>query len=252
MMFMQQTEATTCSTIEPTISRGVQLREESACKPGRGAPSGNKNAETHGFYRRKIKLEAVSFDDLNFSSSGGEQLRKRFIELLNHCGGEHLVSAVRRRIIERVCLHLSYACAPFEQIQSLTDMVSSQMRESLALDNGCTLAAYPCMPAAVRGIRARVVSFNNIHQSDNVFVVAAMYSASVGIGGLVGSRPIWSYSFLSMLPRASRSRTIGINVRLRRLTIRGPNSTRYKSRQSSWYLVKTTRSKRRRRTAETR
>ena len=24
-----------------------------------------------------------------------------------------------------------------------------------------------------------------------------MYSASVGIGGLVGSRPIWSYSFLS-------------------------------------------------------
>jgi hypothetical protein len=39
---------------------------------------------------------------LNFSSSGGEQLRKRFIELLNHCGGEHLVSAVRRRLIERV------------------------------------------------------------------------------------------------------------------------------------------------------
>src|SRR5262249_57990630 len=56
-----------------------------------------------------------------------------------------------------------------------TDMVSSQMRESLALDNGCTLAAYPCRPAAVRGIRARVVSFNNIHQSDNAFVVAAMY-----------------------------------------------------------------------------
>src|SRR5262249_13188098 len=48
------------------------------------------------------KLEAVSFDDLNFSSSGGEQLRKRFIELLNHCGGEHLASAVRRRLIERV------------------------------------------------------------------------------------------------------------------------------------------------------
>src|SRR5262249_26948069 len=102
MMCTQQTEATTCPTIEPTISRGVQLHEESACKPGRGGRSGNKNAETHGYYRRKIKLEAVSFDDLNFSSSGGEQLPKRFIELLNHCGGEHLVSAVRRRIIERV------------------------------------------------------------------------------------------------------------------------------------------------------
>jgi len=125
------------------------------------------------------------------------------------------------------------------------------MRESLALDNGCTLAAYPCRPAAVRGIRARVVSFNNIHQSDHAFVVAAMHSASVGIGGLVGSRPIWSYSFVSVLPRASRSWMIGINVRLHRLTIRGPNSTRYKSRQSSWYSVKTTRSMRRRRLAET-
>src|SRR5215831_14862984 len=60
------------------VSRGVQLHEESACKPGRGAPNGNKNAETHGYYRRKIKLEAVSFDDLNFSSSGGQQLRDVF------------------------------------------------------------------------------------------------------------------------------------------------------------------------------
>src|SRR5262249_36953912 len=94
MMFTQQTEATTCPTIEPTISRGVPLHEESACKPGRGAPSGNKNAETHGYYRRKIKLEAVSFDDLNFSSSGGEQLPKRFIELMNHCDTLSLLSGV--------------------------------------------------------------------------------------------------------------------------------------------------------------
>jgi len=56
----------------------------------------------------------------------------------------------------------SYACAPFEQIPLLTDMVSSQMRESLALDNGCTLAAYPCRPAAVRGIRARVVVLDEL------------------------------------------------------------------------------------------
>jgi hypothetical protein len=40
MMFTQRTEATTCPTIEPTISRGVQLHEESECKPARGAPSG--------------------------------------------------------------------------------------------------------------------------------------------------------------------------------------------------------------------
>src|SRR5262245_4243437 len=79
---------------EEDVTRGQKTR--------RGAPSGNKNAETHGYYRRKIQLEAVSFKDLNFSSSGGEQLRKRFLELLKHCGGEHVVSAVRRRLIERV------------------------------------------------------------------------------------------------------------------------------------------------------
>ena len=53
------------------------------------------------------------------------------------------------------CLHLSYACAPFEQIQLLTDMVSSQMRESLALDNGCTLSAYPCSGGRSRNPSAR-------------------------------------------------------------------------------------------------
>src|SRR5215813_1802899 len=102
MMFTEQTEAKTCPTIEPTISRGVQLHEESACKPGRGAPSGNKNAETHGYYRRKIKLEAVSFEDLNFSSSGGEQLPKPFSRIAEPLWCEHLVSAVRRRISEPV------------------------------------------------------------------------------------------------------------------------------------------------------
>src|SRR5262252_6361571 len=218
MMFTQQTEATTCPTIEPTISREVPLHEDLRVNLAEGAPSGNKNAETHGYYRRKIKLEAVSFDDLNFSSSGGEQLRKRFLELLNHCGGEQFVSAIRSAFV-----FTSVMRAPHEQIQLLTDMVSSQMRESQALNNGCTHAAYPCRSAAVRGIRARVVSFNNIHRSDHAFVVAAMHSASVGIGGLVGSRPIWSYSFVSVLPRASRSWMIGINVRLHRLTIRGPN-----------------------------
>src|SRR5262249_7459647 len=71
-------EATTC----PTISRGGQLHEESEWKPGREAPSGNKNAETHGHYRRKI--EPVSFKDLNFSFAGGKQLRERYQELLKH------------------------------------------------------------------------------------------------------------------------------------------------------------------------
>src|SRR5262245_19823128 len=72
-------------------------------KPRGGSPVGNKNAERHGHYKRKLKLNAASFDDLNFSSAGGEQLRERYRELLKHCGGEQHVSAVTRRIIERVC-----------------------------------------------------------------------------------------------------------------------------------------------------
>src|SRR5215468_814951 len=92
--------------------------------------------------------------------------------------------------------------------------MSSQMRESVHSRH------IPVGQRPFAESELRVVSFNNIHRSDHAFVVAAMYSASVGIGGLVGSRPIWSYSFLSMLTRASRSRTIGINVRLRRLTMR--------------------------------
>ena len=101
MMFIQQTEATTCPTIEPTSREGFRCTKSLRVNLAEGRRAVT-NAETHGYYRRKIKLEAVSFDDLNFSSSRGEQLRKRFLELLNHCGGEHLVSAVRRRIIERV------------------------------------------------------------------------------------------------------------------------------------------------------
>src|SRR5262249_47440719 len=87
-----------CDNVAVNMTTDIEIDE----KPGGGALIANKNAETHGHYKRKLKLDAVSFDDLNFSSSGGEQLPKRFIELLNHCGGEHLVSAVRRRIIERV------------------------------------------------------------------------------------------------------------------------------------------------------
>ena len=70
-------------------------------KPRGGAPKANKNAETHGHYRRKTKLQPVSFDDLNFSSSGGEQLKLRRDELIQHCGGS--VNVVKRRIIERIC-----------------------------------------------------------------------------------------------------------------------------------------------------
>jgi hypothetical protein len=52
---------------------------------------------------------------------------------------------------------LSYARAPFVASPVLARVVVGQTADTLKLDNGVTIAAYPCRPAAVRGLRARVV-----------------------------------------------------------------------------------------------
>jgi hypothetical protein len=50
-----------------------------------------------------------------------------------------------------------YAVAPFDRVPMLMRTVGSQRTaDSLVLENGVTLAAYPCRPSAVRGIRALV------------------------------------------------------------------------------------------------
>lgn len=51
---------------------------------------------------------------------------------------------------------LSYARAPFERVPVLRRSVVAQTSETLRLETGVVLAAYPCRPAAVRGLRARV------------------------------------------------------------------------------------------------
>jgi hypothetical protein len=50
-----------------------------------------------------------------------------------------------------------YAVAPFDLVALLRPSVVSQSADRLVLESGVTLAAYPCRPAAVRGLRARVV-----------------------------------------------------------------------------------------------
>jgi hypothetical protein len=49
-----------------------------------------------------------------------------------------------------------YAVAPFDRIPMLSRSLSARLAESFTLTNGITVAAYPCRPAAVRGLRARV------------------------------------------------------------------------------------------------
>lgn len=50
----------------------------------------------------------------------------------------------------------AYARAPFEMVPVLKRSVSDVRAGSLRLKSGVTLATYPCRPAAVRGLRARV------------------------------------------------------------------------------------------------
>lgn len=51
-----------------------------------------------------------------------------------------------------------YACAPFEVVPMLRDLVTARTSDTLHLANNVVIAAYPCRPPAVRGIRAIVAA----------------------------------------------------------------------------------------------
>jgi hypothetical protein len=57
---------------------------------------------------------------------------------------------------------LRYATAPFERVPALAAGVTARTQETLALDNGVVLAAYPCRPGAVRGLRAVVACIDEL------------------------------------------------------------------------------------------
>ncbi len=51
----------------------------------------------------------------------------------------------------------SYAAAPFDASPSLARRVVNRTAHTIELDSGVVIAAYPCRPASIRGIRARVL-----------------------------------------------------------------------------------------------
>jgi hypothetical protein len=64
-----------------------------------------------------------------------------------------------------------YARAPFDRVPMLTQVLTNSTADTLTLSNGCTVAAYPARPAAVRGLRARVVVLDELafyRSSDNL------------------------------------------------------------------------------------
>lgn len=50
----------------------------------------------------------------------------------------------------------NYAAEVFDEVPMFGKMVEGRTSETLSLRNGITIACYPCRPAAVRGLRARV------------------------------------------------------------------------------------------------
>jgi hypothetical protein len=73
-----------------------------------------------------------------------------------------------------------YACAPFDRVPLLHQTVRNSTADALALSNGCTVAAYPARPQAVRGLRARVVVCDELafyRSSENLPTDAEMLRA---------------------------------------------------------------------------
>lgn len=54
------------------------------------------------------------------------------------------------------------ATGPLEDVPSLAGEIMNRTADSLELRNGLTLLCYPCRPAAVRGLRARVVCIDEL------------------------------------------------------------------------------------------
>lgn len=55
-----------------------------------------------------------------------------------------------------------YATAPFETVPILVRSVQARTAGTLNLESGVVLTAYPCRPASVRGLRARVVVIDEL------------------------------------------------------------------------------------------
>jgi len=73
-----------------------------------------------------------------------------------------------------------YARAPFDRVPMLAQVLTNTTADTLTLSNGCTVAAYPARPAAVRGLRARVVVLDELafyRSSDNLPIDAEMLRA---------------------------------------------------------------------------
>ena len=75
---------------------------------------------------------------------------------------------------------LRAACEPFDKIPLFAAHVRARRADSLELDNGVTLAAYPCRPQSVRGLRAALVVLDELafyRTSENVPVDREMLTA---------------------------------------------------------------------------
>jgi hypothetical protein len=72
-------------------------------------------------------------------------------------GTELYALAIAQDVRAAIRTLFRYAVAPFDLVPLLHGQVAARRQDAWMLTNNCTIAAYPCRPPAVRGLRARVV-----------------------------------------------------------------------------------------------
>jgi hypothetical protein len=95
--------------------------------------------------------------------SGKSRLAAAFADhaaLVGEAGTYALLLGQDHRGAMRTLLH--YAREPFEQLESFRADVERATADTLELRSGVSLAAYPCRPAAIRGLRACIVVIDEL------------------------------------------------------------------------------------------
>ena len=95
--------------------------------------------------------------------------------------GEHYALSLAQDQRAALRVLFAYAAGVFEAVPLLSRQVVASRQDARVLKNGITLACYPCRPAAIRGLRARVIVADELafyRNSENLPVDAEMLRAA--------------------------------------------------------------------------
>jgi hypothetical protein len=111
------------------------------------APEGKGLQARYSCDRRAVEAGAVGGDPRSLRGDHGDRGSRSKLSAL-------LVAQDHRAALRTL---LKYASAPFDLVPMLASTVVTRRTDMIQLWNGVAIAAYPCRPQAVRGLRSRVV-----------------------------------------------------------------------------------------------